>query len=476
MLTLLVKPRSAVIGLAALALSSCAQIPDMGALGQPSAALSPSASLGKNDAALPSDHWWRAYGDSQLDTLIETGLKHSPSLAEAKARVLKAQAMAQQAGAGQLPSISANGNLQEVRQSYNNGIPPAFVPKGFNETAQATLNFDYEIDFWGRNSAIVAAATSEAKAATLESQQAQLILTTSIASSYADLARLYEERDAAEESVRVRSKTAQLFGERRTIGLENESGVAGARSNQAMAEANLAAIDESIGLMRNRLATLVGTPPSQAIILQRPHMKAMVTLATPTLIEADLIARRPDIQASVLRMEAAAKRIDVARTGFYPNINLTGYIGHQSFGLSDFFKGSSLIGSVGPAIHLPLFEGGLLEGQYRGARADYDAELAQYEGAMLQALQEVSDAVTSQQALAQRMDKTTEAVKTAKRAYNVTYGRYRGGLATYLEVLQAEDALIATRQSLASLHTRAFTLDVALNKALGGGYQTAATE
>ena len=191
----------------------------------------------------------------------------------------------------------------------------------------------------------------------------------------------------------------------------------------------------------------------------------------PETIPSDLLGRRPDLMAARLQLEAAASRIKVAQAGFYPDINLTAYLGHQSVDLGTFMKSGSLIGSFGPAIHLPIFEGGALRGAYRGARADYDVALAQYDAAVLEALHQTADAITSLKALDVRTKKTKAARDAAERAYNVASQRYRGGLSTFLEVLVAEDTLITNRRAMADIRARGFALDVALIKALGGGFQ-----
>ena len=146
-----------------------------------------------------------------------------------------------------------------------------------------------------------------------------------------------------------------------------------------------------------------------------------------------------------------------------------GLIGQQVLGVGNLFKSGAEYGSVGPAISLPLFQGGRLQGQYRQNRADYDVAVAQYDGAITQALREVADAATSQRALSTRLTHAQDAEKAAQAAWQVAGNRYRGGLATNLDVLTAEDALISARRSVAALQTRAFALDVALTRALGGG-------
>src|SRR5262249_30295573 len=155
------------------------------------------------------------------------------------------------------------------------------------------------------------------------------------------------------------------------------------------------------------------------------------------------IGRRPDIVASRLRAEAAAERIKAAKGEFYPNINLSAVIGVQSLGLNMLTKSGSDFGSIGPAISLPIFNGGRIARAYREARAEYDAAVAVYDATIVQALNDVADVATSERALGLRLAKAREALETADQAYHIVENRYRGGLSNYLEVLTAEDSLIS---------------------------------
>jgi NodT family efflux transporter outer membrane factor (OMF) lipoprotein len=174
--------------------------------------------------------------------------------------------------------------------------------------------------------------------------------------------------------------------------------------------------------------------------------------------------------AARLRAEAAGKRIDQAQAAFYPNVNLVAFVGLQSLGLDALTRNGSDIGSIGPAVSLPIFDGGRLRGQLRGADADYAQAVADYDRAVVQALQDVADAATSQRALGGQLARTGEAVDAAREAWRIQNNRYEGGLSTYLDVLSAEDTLLSNLRTQSDLQSRAFTLDVALVRALGGGY------
>ncbi|TWB25276.1 efflux transporter outer membrane subunit [Nitrospirillum bahiense] len=464
---------------ALLALSGCAWVPDVGPAPAPRAAagFATQASFAPSPVtaavAWPQDRWWTAYGDAQLDALIEEGLAGAPDLAAAAARLRKAEALANQADAALLPRVTANAQVTEDKQSYRYLFPPAFVPKGYHEVPRATLDLSYDFDFWGKNRASLAAATSDAEAARAEVAQARLTLSAGIAAAYADLAQQAADRDAAAEAVDVRVRSTNLVRQRRENGLETLGAVRQAEAREAAARGDLAAQDEAIALTRNRLAALMGAGPDRGLSIQPPAGARLKAFGLPVNLAADLLGRRPDVVAARLTAEAAAKRIAVAKAAFYPNVNLAAYFGVQTLGLNALTKSGATIGSVGPAVSLPLFEGGALAAQYRGARADYDAAVADYDGTVAKALQDVADAAASARALETRLTHARDALAAATDAHRIATARYEGKLSTYLDVLTAEDTLITDRRALADLQARAFTLDIALIRALGGGYQAA---
>jgi NodT family efflux transporter outer membrane factor (OMF) lipoprotein len=459
-------------------LTACASQPN---LGTPAGALTPdklatAQSFTAPVAAWPADDWWRAYNDPQLSQLIDTALASSPDMAQAKARLEKADAEAGVARAALAPAISAGGNIGETEQSLNEGFPPAFeqyLPKGWHPDPQVSLNFSYEIDFWGKNRDTLAAATSETKAAAADAAEARLTLSTAVAAAYADLTRLYAERDVAERSVASRQETFDLADRRVANGLDTQAELQQAAAGVPEARAQMAAIDEQIALTRNQLAALMGQGPDAGLAIARPPAAAPKAFGLPDHLAADLLGRRPDIVAAKWRAEAASKRIGAAKAEFYPNVNLSALIGYESLGLSKFFEPNSQYGSYGAAVSLPIFEGGRLRANLRGARADYDDAVASYDATLVEALRQVADAAASQKALSDRLAQSRDALSHDEAAYKVARLRYEGGLANYQSVLLSEDAVLQARRDVVDLEARAFSLDIQLIKALGGGFASA---
>jgi NodT family efflux transporter outer membrane factor (OMF) lipoprotein len=460
----------ALILLAASALCACATLPSPGPArtAKASQTYATAQSFAGPQRDWPADAWWTAYGDAQLDTLVREALAGSPTLAVAEARVRKAQSLENRGRL--LPVISANGDVVEQKQSYNNGIPKAFIPHGYNDYGRATLDFSWELDFWGKNRSAVAAAISETHAAEADAAEARLMLSTNLAAAYADLARLFAERDVAERALTVQTDTSKLVADRVKNGLDTLGEERQAEANPLQASADLKAIDEQIALTRNRLAALLGAGPDRGLAIARPAVGALKPVGVPAQIAANLVGRRPDIVAARLRAEAAAHRIKEARAAFYPDVNLAAFIGVQSLSLAKLTVPGSDIGSVGPAVSLPIFNGGHLEANLRGAEADRDAAVATYDAAVTEAFHQVADVLASARALDGELADSRAALAASEDAFRIARLRYQGGLSTYPAVLLAEQGALERRRIVADLESRALTLEVELVRALGGGF------
>jgi NodT family efflux transporter outer membrane factor (OMF) lipoprotein len=458
--------------------SACASVPNLGAKPVPHSASDYAShqSLAGLQSEWPADGWWNRYADPQLDRLIDEGLAGSPDLAAAAARFHTAQGFAQQAGAALLPSIDASASVDYQNQSQNVAGPHVHVPEGWHATGTAGLSLNLDLDLFGRNRAALRAAKKDADAARFEMDESRLLLTTGIASTYADLAALYAQRDNLGAALDIRVQTLKFVKARYDAGLETIDSVRQAEARLPQTRSEIAATDEAIMLDKHALAALAGAGPDRALTIERPSVGVLRAQGIPADASIDLIGRRPDIAAARTRVEAAGERIKEARAAFYPNINLGALVGLQSLGLSSLFSSGSHFGSVTPAVSLPLFHGGALEGQYRGRRGQYDEAVAIYDGQVIQALRETADTLTSRKQLDERLSESRSALADYEDALRVARGRYEEGLTDYLSVLTAEESVVNSRLAVAQLESRAFTLDVQLIRALGGGVATPAAQ
>ena len=237
---------------------------------------------GPTAAAWPEESWWRDFGDQQLSTLIEEAIANAPALAEASARLRIAEGYARSAHAALLPTARATGGIGELKQSYNEGFPAQFVPKGWNDTGSAQVNFSLDLDLFGRNHAELRAATSEREAAAIEARAARLSIATQVATAYADLGRYAALREVAANALQVRQETATLVSRRVENGLDTRAEARQAEAGIAVATADLAAADQALALTRNRLAALLGAGPDRAGAVTPPAPARFALMPLPT--------------------------------------------------------------------------------------------------------------------------------------------------------------------------------------------------
>lgn len=453
-------------------LAGCVTPPKLGPapLMKPASAYGTATSFAAPDLAWPADQWWNAYGDAQLDSMIQEALANAPTMAQTAARLRRADALVGIAKASTLPVISADGSLTVTKPSTADGIPVTPQREGYHDYGRATLGFSWELDFWGKNRAAVAAATSDARAANADAAAARLLVSASVAATYADFARLYADRAVLSDTLAIREKSLALVKARVEHGFDSDAELAQAEAGPPAARYELAQADEAIGLTRNRLAALMGAGPDRGLEVKRPVALALKAFGLPQQLPSNLLGRRPDVVAARWRAEAAAKRIKVARTQFYPSVNLLAFAGFDALGIGKLLTAGADVGGVGPAIGLPIFDGGRRRSNYRGARADYDAAVASYDDTVTQAMREVADVAVSSRQLDIELSNAKAALDSTERAYRLAQLRYKAGASDYQSVLIVEDRLLARRRIVSALQSRAFILDVALVRSLGGGF------
>ncbi|MDG2004701.1 MAG: efflux transporter outer membrane subunit [Novosphingobium sp.] len=428
---------------------------------------------GSEEGEWPSEEWWRGFGDPQLDTLIAEGLENSPDLAASMARFRRASGLATEDGASLYPQVDVDGSIYQDRRSLNNGFGSGikqFLPRGWRTGGDVSASVGLDLDVWGRNRAKLAAATSEARAAAIDADAARLMLATAIADAYADLGQLFAQRDVRKAALDIRSASQQLVASREANGLETRGSLRQADAQVATARVLLTQADEEIALRRHQIAALLGAGPDRGTKITRPELTSARVADVPEGVTTGLIGRRPDIMSARERAQAAARRIDVARADFFPAIRLDALIGLQTLGLDTLFRSDSTFGRAGPAINLPIFRGGALRGRYNTASATFDEAVAEYDSTVVAAYRQLADIVTSRSFTGRKLVDARDAQTASEEAYTIAKLRYEGGLSTYLEVLTVEDRLLDTRLAVAGLETGAHLLDIALIRALGGGF------
>lgn len=469
------KPRLLVLALLPMLLSAC-----IGTGG-----LAPSATLRDPDrldaaatlaratlspAAWPAGDWWRGYSDAQLATLIAEALHDSPTIGVAQARIRQAQAAAAVTGASLSPQMSAGARTSRQRFTEHGAVPPALAGS-WQWSNEATLNFGYEFDFWGKNRAALDGAIGRTRAAEVDAEAVRLLLTVGITQQYIRLAQLHAQHDVLETTLAQRQQIVELTRQRVAAHLDSQAELKQAELGIPAARAELAATREAIDLVKLQLAALAGAGPDRGERIERPQLRHLHPAALPAVLPSALLARRPDIVAQRWRVEALRRDIDAAHARFYPSFNLTALAGLQSLGFSRFLDAGSAIAGAGPSVGLPVFDGGRLRGNLALRNADYDVAVEGYNQAVIDALRDVSSQVTSLRWLEERLALQREATATAAQAHELAVQRYRAGLGNNLQVLTAQLQLLAQQRLQVELDARAFDLDLQLVRALGGGYR-----
>jgi len=419
--------------------------------------------------AWPSEEWWKALGDPQLDALIAEALTASPSVRLARARVDRAVALAEAAGAALAPQASAEAGASRQRIS-GNGIYPKPLAGSWIWQNQAQLNFSYDFDFWGRNAAAHAAALGQAKAAEADVRAAALVLSSAVALSYVQLARSFDQLDLARDLLAQRERQLKLIRQRLAAGLDSRVELRQAEGTPPETRQRIIQLEETIALSRNQIAALLGQGPDRGLAIARPSPGAGAAFALPSQLPAELLGRRPDIVASRWRVEAAGRDADHARAEFYPNVNLAAFAGLQAITWSKFLDAGSRTLGAGPAFSLPIFDGGRLRGNLAAKNADYDAAAEQYNQALADALREVADQVAAWRSIERQEAEVATGLAAARSAYDLAIARFKAGLSNYLTVIGAEAQLTAQRGLAAELKARRLEAAIGLARALGGGY------
>jgi len=421
------------------------------------------------DVTWSTTAWWTQWGDPQLDALIDKALANQPSLQTAQARLVQAQAAVDAANAARLPQVSGSVDMMDQRFTRNGLFPPPLGGGIFwNNDARVTAS--WEPDLFGRDRAAIASAIGQLRVAQADAQEARVLLAGNIASAYAGLARLIDQRDVATQALSQREQTSSLVRQRIDAGLDTSVEARQAEGFVAQTHVELESLDEGIARTRHALAELAGQGPD-ALDDLAPHIAQVKAMALPAGLPADLVGRRADLVAQRWRVEAAMKDVDVARTQFYPNINLTAFVGLSSLTLDNFLKAGSEEYGAGPALRLPIFEGGRLRANLSAKNAAVDAAIDGYNAALLRALREVADEVSTLGSIERQQQSQDQASRAAESAYQLATERYRAGLGNYLVVLTAETNVLAQRHAATDLKSRHLVAEAALARALGGGFE-----
>jgi NodT family efflux transporter outer membrane factor (OMF) lipoprotein len=434
-----------------------------------------SESLPAEGGKWPSLDWSEQFGDPQLPKLIDEALKGNPSIDEARARIDKAASYVGNANSKLYPNVSSSYSWTRELGTENTIYPPD-ASGVWNSENSVMAGASWDLDVWGKNHERLRQATSDEKVAQADMEEVRITLAASVASTYNELARLYKLRDIAAQELKNREEIGRITNGRVSAGLDTNVEKQTATGDIATTRSTVSNLDGRITVVRYQLGALLGAGPDRGLQIAEPTLDKGDAVVLPDNLPADLISRRPDIVAAFWQVDAATHGVKEAKAEFYPDINLSAAAGLDAFGWGRLLTASSRQISAGPAIHLPIFDAGALRSQLKGRYADFDYEVASYNKTLISALSDVASQVTLIHSTDKQLVDAQAAFDAQTKAYRLAVVRYGSGLTQQLTVLNADNNRLAAEEAVANLTMDRRNSQVALIKALGGGFDSASAD
>jgi len=423
--------------------------------------------------AQPADHlsrgaWWEVFGDEQLNTLQTKIDVSNETLKAQQARFAQARAAIGITRADKYPQVTTSPSITATESSANRAN--AIAHQRFSDFV-LPVDVAYEADVWNRvrNSVTAARAAAQASAADLES--VRLSLHAELALDYFELRGIEADRRILEAAVTAFQRALDLTRSRFQGGIASQADVAQAETQLESTRAEAKDLMVRWAGLEHAIAALVGQPASSFTLTVTPLSGLPPDI--PAGLPGELLERRPDIASAERRVASANASLGVARAAFFPRLLLTASAGFESSSLVNWLTGLSSFWSVGPAAVATIFDGGRRRATSEQAQASYEEMVADYQNAVLTAFQEVEDNLAALRVLHEEADIQHSAVAAADRSLTLANNRYRGGVASYLEVTTAQNAALSSQRIAADILSRRIGASVLLIKALGGGWNVA---
>jgi NodT family efflux transporter outer membrane factor (OMF) lipoprotein len=416
----------------------------------------------------PESDWWSSLADSQLGALIAEALRGNPSLAEADARARRAYAETAAADAKRQPTLDASGRIAEVRVPTT--VPP--IGNGHNKAAKYLFtSFAWDLDLWGGERAAWEAALGIQRATEIDAQAARISLSSNVARAYVQLGYAYAQQEVADAELERANEVLSLTQQRVAAGIDNSLQLKRSDSGAAAAQGQKAQADRAIEAAGSALSVLLGTGPDRAREIGRPVKLPQDAFEVPPDLPAELLGHRADLVAARWRLEAADKDIKAAKTQFLPTVNISAMAGLIVLGGGNLFQAKSRLYDATPAISLPILDGGRRRANLEGKDALRDLAVAQYNEALVRAVNEVSDVRDALDSLQVQIEAQQRALDAANAAWTLAEQRFKSGIGSYLEALSVRQELLMADQRMSALRAMQSDYSVQMIQALGGGYR-----
>jgi NodT family efflux transporter outer membrane factor (OMF) lipoprotein len=413
-------------------------------------------------------NWWEVFGDPQLNELEEQIAGSNQTLKVAQARFREARAAIRFNQASQFPSISTAPSASYVKAPDYSPNSPSKIREA--STGEFVLPFDlsYELDLWGRVRRGVAAAREETQATAADYQTAKLSLEAELALDYFELGSADAQKQLLDDTVKAYADNVELTLGRFKGGAAPKADVAQAQTQLDTTRVQDTDISVQRAQFEHAIAILIGKPPAEFTLATAPLNRQPPN--TPIGLPSELLQRRPDIAAAERRMAEANEQIGIARAAYFPTVSLGATAGFESTHIANLLDGPNALWSVGPALAETLFDAGRRRSTSESSRANYDAAVATYRQTSLTAFQEVEDNVAALRILENEAHQQDHAVGSSQESLQLLTNRYKGGVDTYLQVINAQTIELANERNAIDILRRRLDASVLLVKALGGGW------
>lgn len=415
--------------------------------------------------AQPRGEWWKAFRDPVLDGLVAAADRNNAGIQAAAARLAQARAIARITDADRSPQLGVDAGASRVGGIVNGSGGPA------RSYGRAGASLSYELDLFGKLARASDAARLDAQASEGLLQSTRLLVQAEVAQTYLAIRALDVERALVRGTVNAYRGTLDLTERRFRAGDVAELDVTRARTEVAATESEALALDRRRAELEHALAVLVGEVSSQFALPVDEWKTALPVI--PAGVPGTVLTRRPDVSAAQSGMLAAQERVGVAKAAWFPDVSLTATGGYASAELGDLFKWSARAWGVGALLSLPLLDGGRREAGVQNAAARLDEAVARYREQVLVAFRDVEDQLSSLRLLAEQAAAQTRAVDAAARTTSLSDVRYRNGLVSQLDLLDARRSELRNRRQALQVRAAQYQATVGLVRALGGGWSGA---
>jgi outer membrane protein, multidrug efflux system len=430
---------------------------------------SPWTAANPQDGTLKGD-WWTAFGDPELDQLEQKAGDANPTLKSAYEHYLQSVAQLGEVKSAEYPSIGVGAAASRARISANRPLLNYATPNTstVQNDIQVGVQASYEVDLFGRVRREVEAAQAGTGQSAADYQNMRLVVAAEVATTYFSARQLDEEMDVVQSMVDYEGKALEFVQHRYQDGDASGLDLSQQQAQLDATRTQLELLKEQRAREQHALASLTGTP-APVFSLEKGTLPAQIP-PVPVGVPSDLLQRRPDIAAAERAVAAANAKIGVARSAYYPNIVLSPSIAFESVAGGSLFTASSLLWSLGASAAQNVFEGGKIVAMNRFAEAGYRATVDDYSATVLKAFQEVQDGMSGLNYLGTASADATQATASADHVLSIATERYRDGLANYLDVIDAQQALLTQRLLATNIRGEQLAQCVYLIKALGGGW------